>query len=156
MTRFDLSPLFRSSVGFDYFSDLLERAGADSVQNSYPPYNIEKLSENDYRITMAIAGFSKEDLDISLEKNLLTISGKHADSTESPDFLYRGIATRSFQRRFNLAENMKISGADLQDGFLKINIFRETLEADKPLKIEINAGSTKLISDKKLVSEKKK
>ncbi|WP_376690931.1 Hsp20 family protein [Wenzhouxiangella sp. EGI_FJ10409] len=143
MTTFDLSPLYRTAIGFDRMADMLSNAQrVDS--NGYPPYNIESLGEDNYRITMAVAGFSRDELDIVSEQNTLTVSGSKSDSAEDKDgereFLYRGIANRSFERRFQLADHVKVVGADLENGLLHIELQRELPERMKPRKIEIGSG----------------
>lgn len=144
MRAYDLSPLFRSTVGFDRLSRLLENAmTADEAALSYPPYNIEKLSEDAYRITMAVAGFAPEDLDIVSQQNALTVIGKTRKEAENAEYLYRGIAGRAFERRFQLADFIKVSGASLVNGLLHIDLAREIPEAAKPrtIKIETKQGS---------------
>lgn len=140
MRTFDLTPLYRSTVGFDRVFDLLDAAGK-AESNGYPPYNIERLDENDYRITLAVAGFSEDDIDIEVRENALTIKGLRPDADDDRDFLYRGIAGRSFERRFQLAEHVKITGASLVNGLLNIDLQREIPETKKPRKIAINGGS---------------
>ena len=142
MRSFDLSPLFRSTVGFDRMMRLLDESMRNSVQQAptYPPYNIEKLEEDQYRITMAVAGFAESDLDVTLQNNTLVISGRSEQAEETPEegrFLYRGIARRAFE----LAETVKVSGARMENGLLHVDLVREVPEAAKPRKIEI-AGST--------------
>jgi molecular chaperone IbpA len=145
MTTFDFSPLFRTSVGFDRLASMLNSAHRPEQVGGYPPYNIESRGENNYRITMAVAGFSESELNISTEMNQLTVSGEKAeDDADNGDFLYRGIATRSFERRFNLADHVKVTGAALNNGLLHIALERELPEAIKPKKIEIQAGKTLL------------
>ncbi len=145
MTTFDFSPLFRTSVGFDRLASMLNSAHRPEQVGGYPPYNIESRGENNYRITMAVAGFSEGELNISTELNQLTVSGEKAeDDADNGDFLYRGIATRSFERRFNLADHVKVTGAALNNGLLHIELERELPEAIKPKKIEIQSGKTLL------------
>ncbi|HLR87092.1 MAG TPA: Hsp20 family protein [Wenzhouxiangella sp.] len=143
MTTFDLSPLYRTAIGFDRLADMLTSASrVDS--NGYPPYNIESLGEDRYRITMAVAGFGSDELDIVSEQNTLTISGSKSESAKSEkgerEFLYRGIANRSFERRFQLADHVRVAGADLENGLLHIELQRELPERMKPRKIEIGGG----------------
>jgi molecular chaperone IbpA len=141
MTTFDFSPLFRTSVGFDRLASMLNSAHRVEQAGGYPPYNIESRGENSYRITMAVAGFSQDELNISSELNQLTVSGQKAEEeAENGDFLYRGIATRSFERRFNLADHVKVTGATLDNGLLHIELERELPEVMKPKTIEIQAG----------------
>jgi molecular chaperone IbpA len=149
MTTFDLSPLYRTAIGFDRLADMLSNA-ARVDSNGYPPYNIESLGEDRYRITMAVAGFSQDELDIVTERNTLTVSGAKGETTESTsdgngEFLYRGIATRSFERRFQLADHVEVDGARLENGLLHIELKRELPEQMKPRKIEIGAGSSRLL-----------
>lgn len=150
MRSYDLSPLFRNTVGFDRMARMID-AMASEQGNSYPPYNIEKLDENAYQISMAVAGFSDEELGIEVKENILTISGRKAgDEKVEADrtYLYRGIAQRAFERRFNLAEHIKVQGALLEHGLLHVKLVREVPEELKPRKIEIStAGSKKLASD---------
>ena len=146
MTTFDFAPLFRTSVGFDRLASMMNSAHRGETGNGFPPYNIQKAGEDKYRITMAVAGFSESDLDITTENNRLTVSGTRKDEGESEEnaYLYRGIATRSFERRFNLADHVKVTGARLDNGLLHIELEREIPEAMKPRQIEIQA-SGKLI-----------
>ena len=150
MTTFDFSPLYRTSVGFDRLANLLASAKRLEQGNSYPPYNIQSTAENQYQITMAIAGFSEADLDISSEQNTLTVSGnRDQDEKDDSNFLYRGIATRSFQRKFNLADHVRVTGAELEHGLLHIYLERELPEAMKPRTIEINTAGRLLDADAK-------
>jgi len=139
MRTFDLTPLYRSTVGFDRVFDLLDTAGK-SESTGYPPYNIERLDDNDYRITLAVAGFGDGDLDLEIRENTLTITGARQDGDADRQFLYQGIAGRSFERRFQLAEHVKVAGASLVNGLLNIELKREIPEAMKPRKIAINGG----------------
>lgn len=138
MTTFDFSPLFRSTVGFDRMQRLVEAAARSEEANGYPPYNIEKLEENAYRITMAVAGFSEDDLDIEVRDGVLFVTGKQPEPTEERSFLYRGIAGRAFRRTFQLADHVKVQGAALENGLLHIELAREVPEAMKPRKIAIS------------------
>lgn len=138
MRSYDLSPLFRSTVGFDRLTRLMEHAlNADEASASYPPYNIEKLGEDAYRITMAVAGFGPEDIEITAQQNALTVSGKTKKEQETGQFLYRGIAGRAFERRFQLADFIKVSGASLENGLLHVELVREIPETMKPRTIAI-------------------
>ncbi|GJL92657.1 Hsp20 family protein [Hyphococcus sp.] len=139
MRTFDLTPLYRSTVGFDRVFDLLDTAGKAET-GGYPPYNIERLDENDYRITLAVAGFAEDELDVELHQNTLTVTGSRIDSEDGRTFLYQGIAGRSFQRRFQLAEHVEVAGASLVNGLLNIELRREIPEALKPRKISIAGG----------------
>jgi molecular chaperone IbpA len=137
-TAFDFSPLFRSSVGFDHVFDLLENAADLQVIDSWPPYDIAKMGEDQYRITMAVAGFAPEELDIVMQPNLLVVSGqKRADG--DIQYLYRGIATGSFERRFQLADYVQVKGAGLENGLLTIELAREVPEELRPRRIEVQA-----------------
>lgn len=158
MTTFDFTPLFRTSVGFDRLASMLNSAHRPEQVGGYPPYNIESRGENSYRITMAVAGFAESELNISTEMNQLTVSGnKTEEEAENGEFLYRGIATRSFERRFNLADHVKVTGAALHNGLLHIELERELPEVMKPRKIEIQAGKGLLEgeSQKKQVNQDK-
>ena len=138
MRHFDLSPLYRSTVGFDRMFSMLDTVGAPDAGSTYPPYNIERTAENDYRITMAVAGFASEDLTIEVRENTLTVKGdKPQESEETKDILHRGIASRAFERRFQLADHVEVKGADLRDGLLVVDLVREIPEAMKPRRIEI-------------------
>jgi molecular chaperone IbpA len=144
MRTFDLSPLFRSSVGFERMQRALDTAASlSTAANSYPPYDIEAFGEDRYRITLALAGFSKDDIDITVENNSLTISGQSqtTDESENREYLHRGIARRAFERKFELADHVKVVGADLNDGLLNIDLVREIPQSLKPKKIEISSGT---------------
>jgi molecular chaperone IbpA len=138
-TTFDLSPLFRSSIGFDRMLDALEAASRLEAIDNWPPYDIAKTGEEDYRITMAVAGFGQDDLAITQERNMLMVSGQKAGE-DNGQYLHRGIAGRSFQRRFELADHVKVVGANLANGLLTIDLKREVPEEMKPRKIAIAAG----------------
>ena len=141
MTSLDFTPLFRSTIGFDRLSRLAEAAlRADSSTYSYPPYNIEKLGDDDYRVTMAVAGFGPDTLQVTVEANTLTVKGE-LPKNGAGNYLYRGIATRSFERRFQLAEHLQVAGATLADGMLTIELHREVPEALKPRRIEIGGAT---------------
>ncbi len=140
MTTFDLTPLYRTAIGFDRLADTLSNASRIDG-NGYPPYNIEARGEDRYRITMAVAGFAEDDLDIVSEQNTLTVSGGRTDSDdEERQFLYRGIATRSFERRFQLADHVRVDSASLENGLLHIELKRELPERMKPRRISIGHG----------------
>jgi molecular chaperone IbpA len=141
MTTFDFSPLYRTSVGFDRLASMLASAKRHEQGGGYPPYNIISSSENQYRITMAVAGFTEADLNINTEKNILTISGKGPEESDDQEYLYRGIANRSFERRFNLDSHVRVVGASLANGLLHIELERELPEAMKPRTIEIQPAS---------------
>lgn len=141
MRSFDLAPLYRATVGFDQIADLVDRAFTNDVaQSSYPPYNIEKTDENAYRISIAVAGFSGDDLSVEVKENALVVSAKKAEDTAPRTYLHRGIATRAFERRFTLADHVKVTGATHADGMLHIDLVREMPEALKPRRIEIATG----------------
>lgn len=141
MTRLDLTPFYRSAIGFDRMANLVDHLvqGTDGAQPNWPPYNIEKIGETDYRITMAVAGFSESDLDITIHEQKLIIKGQTPkdEEAEGRTFLYRGIAGRQFERRFQLADFIQIKGARIKDGLLHIELVREVPEAMKPRKIDI-------------------
>ncbi|MFQ5624264.1 MAG: Hsp20 family protein [Paracoccaceae bacterium] len=139
MRTFDFSPLYRSTVGFDRLASLLDDVmNADVGQNTYPPYNIEKTDEDKYRITVAVAGFSDDELNIEAREGVLVISGKKAAEKEDKNFLHRGIATRAFERRFQLADHVRATGAMTENGLLHVDLVREVPEALKPRKIKIS------------------
>lgn len=147
------SPLMRQTVGFDRFNDLFETMLNDKSESfdNYPPYNIEKLGEDDYKIIMAVAGFNMDDLNIILQDGELTVSGKIENKEEAEDgvqYLHRGIGTRSFERTFRLADHIQVTGADMKDGLLTISLVREIPEEKKPRMIPIK-GATKQIESKK-------
>lgn len=144
MTRYDFSPLFRSSVGFDRMMNLLESApGSVTEQNGYPPYNIEKLDQDTYQITMAVAGFAEDEIEIEAREDTLHVSGRISDDKTETDrnFLYRGIAGRSFKRSFQLADHVKVEGARLENGLLHVDLKREIPEEKKPRKIEVQSAT---------------
>ncbi|MBE9396235.1 Hsp20 family protein [Pontibacterium sp. N1Y112] len=137
MRDFDLSPLYRSAIGFDRLASMLDNASRNDNQPSYPPYNIELLGENAYRITMAVAGFTIEELDIQSENSTLLIAGtKHVDKDQH-QYLYQGIAARNFERRFQLADHVKVMKAHMENGLLHVDLIREIPEAMKPRSIKI-------------------
>lgn len=140
MTTFDLTPLYRSAIGFDRLADRLSSAARTDSNTGYPPYNIAVLDEDAYRITMAVAGFSDDELNIETERNTLSISGQQTSDGQGdePEYLYRGIATRSFERRFQLADHVEVGEAKLENGLLHIDLKRELPEQMKPRKIAIN------------------
>ena len=149
MRTYDFSPLFRYSVGFDHVEDLLRSAVNRGDQAStYPPYNIESLGETSYRITMALAGFAEEDLDIIQRENSLVIEGRAKSRDDDVDFLHQGIANRAFKRSFELADHVKVTGANLENGLLTVDLERELPEALKPRKIEIAKGSPSSLVNK--------
>jgi molecular chaperone IbpA len=139
MRTFDLTPLYRTTIGFDRLGQLMESTAPDSG-GGYPPYNIERLGENEYRITMAVSGFAENELEIEVKEDTLVVTGKHAETEDEREFLYQGIAARGFERRFRLAEHVTVNGADLKNGLLNIDLVREIPEAMKPRKVVIRAG----------------
>ncbi|MEC3861386.1 Hsp20 family protein [Mesobacterium sp. TK19101] len=142
MQRFDFAPLYRATVGFDQIADMMDRVlSADHGNQSYPPYNIEKTDDDSYRISIAVAGFSGSDLAVEVKENALVVSARKADEDESRTFLHRGIATRAFERRFHLADHVRVEGASHVDGMLHIDLKREIPEALKPRRIEIASSS---------------
>ena len=148
MTTIDFSPLFRTAIGFDRLANTLE-AAYRGEPTAYPPYNIELLGEDHYRITMAVAGFSEEDLDIQVKEGVLSVSsGRNEEGKDSAKYLYRGIANRSFERRFQLADYVRVEGAELKNGLLHIELAREIPEARRARRIEIGGGSDRLIEGK--------
>ena len=152
MRSYDLSPLFRSTIGFDRWTDLFEAANRGNPSAStYPPYNIEKRGDDAYRITMAVAGFAESDIDVTVQESLLVISGKLEDSKDSgASYLHRGIASRVFERRFNLAEYVNVADARLINGLLEVDLVREVPEAKKQRRIEIRTiAGGKTIENKK-------
>ncbi len=149
MDSFDFSPLFRSTIGFDRQMRLADTATRLDGGNGYPPYNIESTGENAYRLTMAVAGFSPDELDITVKENALLISGRAKKEEEEKDYLYRGIARRAFERRFQLADHIKVAGASLDNGLLHVDLVREIPEAMKPRKVEIGRGEAPKTIDQK-------
>ncbi len=144
MRTFDFNPLYRSTVGFDRLFGLFDSLAGDSRSETYPPYNIERTGENAYRVTMAVAGFGQEDLTIEAKENVLTVKGeKKAETEEEKEVLYRGIASRAFERRFQLADYVEVKGADLVNGLLHIDLVREIPEAMKARTITIGGGKAK-------------
>lgn len=145
MRHFDLSPLYRSTVGFDRLFSLLDQVGGQEAASAYPPYNIERTGENDYRVTLAVAGFSRDDLSIETRENTLTIKG--AKEHGEPDgvkreILHQGIAARAFERRFQLADHVVVTGASLANGLLHVDLVRQIPEAQKPRRIEIGGAAS--------------
>ena len=141
MRHFDLTPLYRSTVGFDRLASVFDSlASADGDAPTYPPYNIERRGENEYRISMAVAGFGEDDLNIEVKENSVTVRGERSEKSEETDYLHRGIATRTFERRFQLADHVEVKGANLENGLLHIDLVRELPEAMKPRTVEINGG----------------
>ena len=138
MRQIDFAPLYRSTVGFDRLFDLLG-TGSEADAAAYPPYNIERLSDNEYRITMAVAGFSQDELKIDVKEQALNVRGEKKPEDKGREFLHRGIAGRTFERRFQLADHVEVKGADLKDGLLNIDLVRNVPERLKPRTIAIGA-----------------
>jgi molecular chaperone IbpA len=148
MRTFDLAPLYRSTVGFDRLFNMLDQVGGFDTAPGYPPYNIERTGENDYRITIAVAGFTEPELSIVAKENVLTIRGekKAQDEKKAGEVLYQGIAARAFERVFQLADHVEVKGAKLENGLLHVDLVREIPEAMKPRQIRINGnGQAKAI-----------
>jgi len=143
MRTYDLTPLYRTTVGFDRMFDLLDSVNKSDA-TGYPPYNIERIDENEYRITLAVAGFAREDIEIEVHENALKIVGARPDADAHRTFLHQGIAGRAFERRFQLADHVKVTGAGLSNGLLNIELKREVPEAKKPRRIEIDGDSGKI------------
>lgn len=142
MRSFDLAPLYRATVGFDQVADMMDRVfSSDVSQPSYPPYNIEKTDENAYRISIAVAGFSADNLGIEVKENALIVTARKAEEENDRTYLHRGIATRAFERRFQLADHVRVIGASHADGMLHIELEREIPEALKPRRIAISSAS---------------
>jgi molecular chaperone IbpA len=142
MNRFDFTPYRRSTVGFDRLFDLLENNARNSSGDNYPPFNIERRGDDAYRITLAVAGFKPSEIDITAQQNLLVIQGKKAEEAPEGQYLHVGIAQRGFERRFELADFVRVEAANLEDGLLVIDLVREVPEAMKPKKIEIGSQQT--------------
>ena len=142
MRNFDLAPLYRATVGFDRIADLVDRAlTTDVAQPAYPPYNIEKTAEDAYRISVAVAGFTPDELSVEVKEGALHVTARKAPEAEGKTYLHRGIATRAFERRFALADHVRVTGAEHAHGMLHIDLIRETPEALKPRRIEIGRPS---------------
>ena len=143
MRQFDFTPFRRSTIGFDRLFDLLEASARQSASENYPPFNLERIAEDRYRITLALAGFKSDEIDVTAQQNLLVVSGKKAGENENNQgaYLHLGIANRSFERRFELADFVRVERADLADGLLVIELVREVPEAMKPKKIAVNGAT---------------
>lgn len=150
MHNFDFAPLYRATVGFDQIADMMDRVlSADSTTQSYPPYNIEKTGDDGWRITLAVAGFAEDELSIELRENVLLISAAKPSEEDARSYLHRGIATRSFERRFHLADHIRVTEANLDNGLLHIDLVREVPEALKPRQITIGKDAkTKMVEAK--------
>ena len=142
MRTLDFAPLYRASVGFDQIADLMDRVlTSDVAQPSYPPYNIEKTSEDTYRISVAVAGFTEEELSVDVKDRAVIISARKTEADAAPEYLHRGIATRAFERKFALADHVHVTGASHENGMLHVDLHREVPEALKPRRIEIGSSS---------------
>jgi molecular chaperone IbpA len=143
--KIDLSPLYANTVGYDRFGSLLDAAfNAEQRGAGYPPYDIELVDENQYAITLAVAGFSESEVDVQVEKGVLTVRGKKEDQNKKATYLHRGIATRSFERKFNLADHVEVVNAQMDNGLLTVSLTKEIPEAMKPRKIPVNAIAASL------------
>src|SRR3954463_16217 len=140
MRTFDFAPLYRSVVGFDRLADLLESAASETASTGYPPYNIERTGENEYRIEVAVAGFRPDELNVEVKENLLTVQGRKAANDEARTYLHRGLAERNFERRFQLADYVIVTEAKLADGLLSVSLKRELPEALKARRVEITTA----------------
>lgn len=146
MTTFDFTPLFRSAIGFDRLANQFESASRNDA-SGYPPYNIELMGENRYNISIAMAGFTKQELELEVKENILKVSGVKKAEDKDKKYLHHGIATRSFERSFQLADYVFVEAAELKDGLLNITLIREIPEASKPRRIEINTASNPLLQE---------
>lgn len=157
MRAFDFTPLLRSSIGFENLNRLVDLATRDAAAEAFPPYNIEKVAQDAYRISMAVAGFSREELDLTVQENTLIITGRAAPEGdgEKREYLHRGIAKRAFERRFQLADTIKVTGASYENGLLNVELVREVPEHKKPRKVEIgqSLGQQPVIEGQKLAAE---
>ena len=153
MRNFDLAPLYRATVGFDQIADMMDRVlSSDVAQPTYPPYNIEKTADDTYRISIAVAGFADADLSVEVREGALIVAARKAEETDQKAYLHRGIATRAFERRFQLADHVRVSGATHADGMLHIDLVREVPEALKPRRIAIESTAPR--ADKDVVDAK--
>ncbi|MBV8836009.1 MAG: Hsp20 family protein [Alphaproteobacteria bacterium] len=148
MRTFDPTPLWRSTIGFDRLFDLLDQSARVTTEDSYPPYNIERAGEDHYRISLALAGFTPDEVTITAEQNVLTVEGSKSQKAET-EYLYQGISARSFRRVFSLADYVQVKGASFENGLLKIDLLREIPEAMKPRRIAINGASKPTTIDQK-------
>ncbi|MCG6965698.1 MAG: Hsp20 family protein [Chromatiaceae bacterium] len=147
MNAFDFTPLFRTAIGFDRLASALESANRTDA-GGYPPYNIELTGEDQYRVSLAVAGFAADEIEIEAKENLLTVSGRKGTEVAERSFLHRGIANRNFERTYQLADYVRVDGAELKDGLLHIDLVREIPESMKPRRIAIRGGDEKLIESK--------
>jgi molecular chaperone IbpA len=147
MNALDFAPLFRTAIGFDRLARLADSA-ATSADTTYPPYNIEKTGDDSYRITMAVAGFGPDDIELTVKENTLFVAGRAGNGeNQKAEVLYRGIAGRAFERRFVLADHIVVDGAELQNGLLHVNLRRVVPESLKPRRIPVNSGSARIVSE---------
>lgn len=146
MNAIDFAPLFRSAIGFDRLARQVDTALAATASGGYPPYNIEKTGDDSYRLSMAVAGFSEADLEITTQENVLVVTGRHQEQADDGRFLYRGISGRPFERRFVLADHIEVEGAELVNGLLHVALRRRVPEALKPRRIEIAAGAKRAVN----------
>jgi molecular chaperone IbpA len=151
---YDFASLFRTAIGFDRLARLADTAAASSVANTYPPYNIEKTGEDTYQLTMAVAGFSHDDVEITVQDNTLVISGRQPETAAKAEVLYRGIAGRAFERRFVLADHIVVDGADLKNGLLHVGLKRVVPEALKPRRIAVGSGTQAIANDAHAIEAK--
>jgi molecular chaperone IbpA len=156
MTTIDFAPLFRTAIGFDRMARLMDSAASNPDAQSYPPYNIEKVGDDTYRLTMAVAGFRPSDLDIVVRDNTLFVSGRPSSDAQKGEVLYRGIAGRAFERRFVLADHMVVEGADVENGLLHVGLKRVVPEALKPRKIVIGNGAPAAIAAQPIANDSAK
>ena len=146
MRHFDFAPLYRATVGFDQIADMMDRVlASDSAQPGYSPYNIEKTADDAYRISIAVAGFADEDLSVEVKEQALVVSARKADNDDGKSYLHRGIAARAFERRFHLADHVRVQGATHENGMLHIDLKREIPEALKPRRIAIAKPDTQMV-----------
>ena len=151
MRHFDFSPLYRATVGFDQIAEMMDRVlTSDNTGPSYPPYNIEKTADDAYRISVAVAGFSETDLNVEVKENALIVSAQKPEANDAATYQHRGIATRAFERRFQLADHVRVHGASYSNGMLHIDLVRELPEAYKPRRIEITSAVAPEIVDAKV------
>jgi molecular chaperone IbpA len=148
MTSFDFSPLFRSTIGFDRVFDLLDQASRVEPMTNWPPYNIEKTGEDEYRVTMAVAGFSPDEIELVQQENVLLVTGQKHPDPGGVEFLHRGIAARAFKQSFSLADHVKVTGATLENGLLVMSLKREVPDALKPRRIGIASTASKAVADR--------
>ncbi|GAC31658.1 Hsp20 family protein [Paraglaciecola polaris] len=147
MRNIDLSPLYRSFIGFDHLASMIDSASRNEKQSSYPPYNIELIAEDKYRITMAVAGFAEHEVSIEVQENTLKVTGNKTGSDEERKFLHKGISERNFERKFQLGDHVNVLEAKMENGLLHVNLERVVPEAKKPRTIQISKGTEKLIED---------